>query len=339
MNKATVAISIALAAGSLLAAGWWLGQRHLPAAAELGSSPSRAALDAAAGGPRDLALDPQITAPSGLDAPSGGSAAGAGTLPEPLPAADMPIDEIFDALAERAAKGDARAACRLVVELQRCRSAGFFGRGTRGLERRAIREEDGARREAMISQLARLEHERERSHTVCSGLSSEQLDRAFAYQQQAAQALPSLRTWAATHPALSIPNFVNELDAWQQYRRVALPWLESAALQGDYTALVALARAHAEREPHRMNLPPLSEPDVERFALYAGLLERRGLHIGLLQAELARARAGLEPAALGRVEREIDRLAATLPDTPPPQGPALGRAISGILPPDSSACE
>lgn len=337
MNKPAIAASLALAAGALLGMGWWLGQQQLPAAATLSPDFSRSGLDGGRPGAEDLGFDTRILAPPELDRPAADSATRASAA-NPLPALDTPVDLVFDELAERARRGDARAACRLAVELQRCRVAGFSGRGTRWLESRAAREDDGERREAMISELARVENERERSETVCSGLESTQLEQAFIYQQQAAQAMPELRTWAATQPALNFMNFVNELDAWQQYRSVAIPWLESAALEGDFAALAALARVYAQRDPRQMRLPPVSQPDAQRFALYAGLLERRGLSIGPLQGELERTRSELEPATLARIQNDIDQLAARLPNTPPPQGPALRRAL-GAGTPDPSVCE
>lgn len=337
MNKLAIAASLALAAGTLLAVGWWLGQQQLPAAASLARDASRGGVDAERTDAEDLGFDARISAPPELDLPASDASASAAAA-NPLPALDTPVDLIFDDLAERARRGDARAACRLAVELQRCRVAGFAGRGTRWLESRAAREDDGERREAMISELARAENERERSETVCSGLESSQLDQAFAYQQQAAQAMPELRTWAATQPALNFMNFVNELEAWQQYRSVAIPWLESAAREGDFAALAALARVYAQRDPRQMRLPPVSQPDAERFALYAGLLERRGLSFGPLQAELERARSELEPAALARVQNDIDQLATRLPNTPAPQGSALRRAL-GAATPDPDVCE
>jgi hypothetical protein len=338
MNKPAIAALLLATASALLAAGWWLGQQQTPAALDPSGGPERGRVATDLDRAEDLDVDTGIAAPPALDPSAAGSSAPTGPAVASLPPLDLPIDAIFDELADRADRGDAKAACRLAVELQRCRMAGFMGRGTRRLENRATREEDEDRRESMINELARIENERERSETVCSGLSTEQLDQAFRFQQQAAQSLPELRSWAATQPALNFMNFVNELDAWQQYRNTALPWLEAAAMEGDLAALASLTRVHSQRDPRQMRFPPISEPDDERFLLYGSLLERRGISFGPLQQGLDRVRNELDPAVLARVQQQTDTLASRLPQTPAPQGPALRQAL-GAGTPDPSRCE
>lgn len=329
MARPTTIVLLLLAAGALLAAGWWLGrQPPLPTALAPGSELQRERPDATPHGVDDLALDRRIAAlaDAGSDAPA------ASLAPLALPPADVPLDSVFDELAERARRGEARAACRLAVELQRCRRAGYIGRGSRYLENRATREDDDDRRETMINELARIEAERERSEAVCSGLSSQQLDQAFAFQQQAAHALPELRTWAATQPALDAMNFVNDLEAWQQYRSVALPWLEQAAHNGDLAALIALARIHGQRDRRGFMFPPIRQPDDERYLLYASLLERRGISTPPLQRGLQRVRRELDATTLARLQDEVEARAAAQPSATPPRGEALFRAFSGSGP-------
>ncbi|MCK7592170.1 hypothetical protein [Pseudomarimonas salicorniae] len=335
MNKPALITLSLLAAATLLACGWWIGQQQLPAAAAVDSGIERAAPGGEAQRPDDIALDAGIETLAGAEAEASSADRPA---PEPLPPLDAPVDSVFDALAGRAGRGDARAACRLAMELQRCRMAGFMGRGSGRLESMAAREEDPGRRESMINELARMESEQSRSERICSGLDSSQLDQAFAFQQQAARSMPELRTWAATQPALDFMNFVNELDAWQQYRSTALPWLEAAAAQGDLAAIAALARVHSPREPRRLGFPPISQPDDERFLLYAGLLERSGISFGPMQEGLARVRNELEPARLARIQDETDRIASRLPPAPPGPGPGLSRIWSGGSP-DPASCE
>lgn len=336
MNRPALAAIAALGAVLLLGAGWWLGRHQVPDALQLDLQRDSTRPADAREGPDDLGIEADIAAPPSLadEAASGASGSAAVALP-PL---DTPIDAIFDDLAERARRGDARAACRLAVELQRCRMAGFMGRGSRRLEGMATREDDSERRESMINELARIEAERERSETVCSGLEAEQLDQAFAYQHQAAHALPELRTWAATQPALNFMNFVNELDAWQQYRNTALPWLETAAANGDLAAIAALARVHSARDPRQMRMPPISLPDDERFLLYAALIERSGITFPPLQRGLDRVRNELDPAAIARVQQQVEQLAAKLPAAPSPQGSGLRRMFGSEMP-DPQDCE
>jgi hypothetical protein len=326
-----------LSAGVLVGAGWWLGRQQspgpLPAQVQRGGERPADARE----GADDLGINGDIAAPPALAEQAPHDAAGGASLAA-LPPLDSPVVSVFDDLAERARRGDARAACRLAVELQRCRMAGFMGGGSRRLERMAAREEDEQRRESMINELARIEAERARSEAVCSGLDTQQLDQAFAYQQQAAQAMPELRTWAATQPALNFMKFVNELESWQQYRNSALPWLEAAAASGDLAAIAALARVHGVREPRQLRMPPISQPDDERFLVYAGLMERSGVIFPELQRELDRVRGELDPTALARVQQQVEQLAPSLPATPAAQGPGVQRILGGGTP-DPRSCE
>lgn len=329
MQRTTMVALLLVSAGALLAAGWWLGrQAPMPEALTATGELQRERPDAARGTVADLQLDRPVSAPPEASAPASPAASGSA----PLPPLDAPLDSVFDELADRARRGEARAACRLAVELQRCRRAGYIGRGSRRLESMAAQEDDLDRRESMIGELARIEAERERSETVCSGVTGDQLAQAFAFQQQAAQAMPELRTWAATHPALDAMNFVNELDAWQQYRHVALPWLEQAALDGDPAALIALVRIHGQSDRRGFLFPPIRQPDDERYLLYASLLERRGISTPPLQRGLARVRRELDPATVARVQDQAEALAAQQPSASLMRPDLLRRAFSGSGP-------
>lgn len=328
---------ILFGAALLVGAGWWLGRQQLPKAPQSGLERERAHPITAGEGPENLGFQAAIAAPPPLEETAGGPTP-ASAESAALPPLDTPVDAIFDDLADRARRGDARAACRLAVELQRCRMAGFMGRGSRRLEGMAAREDDESRRESMIAELARIEAERARSETVCSGLSAEQLEQSFVFQHQAAQQMPELRTWAATRPALDFMNFVNELDRWQQYRDSALPWLEAAARQGDLAAIAAMARVHSARDPSQMRMPPISQPDDERFLLYASLMERSGVTFPPVQRELDRLRNQLDPTAIARVQQQVEQMAPQLPPTPAPHSPAIYRML-GSNTPDPQECE
>ena len=232
---------------------------------------------------------------------------------EPLPPADTPVIELLDTLRERARRGDASAACRLASELQRCQRARFMATHQVRMEESAAQVDNPRRREAMIQHLARLQGEHDRAKAVCADLQDSHYAEAFPLQLQAAQSRPQLRVWAASNPALDAQNFVNELEAWAEYRRVALPWLQQAADDGDLAALIVLARIHGDGRRIGPMTPPFRQLDDAAFVRYAGLMERRGVSIPPVMQAAAAARSRLDAEALARIDSEIAVQAARQP--------------------------
>lgn len=296
---------------ALVGLGWWLGRQEPasdaargPAATGLASSPHSV----------PVANTPGIAATLPAAEPRTAASAGAAPLtpppaPEPLPPPDTAVTDYYDELLARAQSGDPRAACRLATELQRCQ---------RAAEREGLMPNDATRmiagarndrmREGMIDMVARMEEERDRAQQVCTDLSAAQLDQAFALQLQAAQADPRLRVWAALQPALDQRYFVNDLEQWQQYRQVALPWLEHAAAEGDLTAVVALARVHGDGRRNGPRTPPLRQIDEPRSLIYSTLMERYGIELPPVQNAAEQTRARLDPAQLAEVDRRVTEL-------------------------------
>jgi hypothetical protein len=215
----------------------------------------------------------------------------------PLPPADAIVADVYEDLMQRARQGDTRAACRLGRELQNCQALAARIPSLDDVERYAVLEPDPERSARFIEQSARQQVAYGHANRLCAGLTQDQLSQAFALQMQAARANPALRVWAISKPALDDQYFVDQLDLWQEYRRVAMPWLESAAAEGNLTAIVLLMRIHGDgrRQPELM--PPFRQLDDQRFVMYADLLERHGLSIPEIQKAAARARAGLSTSA------------------------------------------
>ena len=296
---------------ALVGLGWWLGRQEPVSDAARG--PAAAGL-ASRSDSAPVANTPGVAATLPAAEPRTAASAGTASLtpspvPEPLPPPDVAVTDYYDELMARAQRGDPRAACRLATELQRCR---------RAAEREGLMPDDATRmiagarndrmREGMIDMVARTEEERDRAQHVCADLSVAQLDQAFALQLQAAQAQPELRVWAALNPALDQRFFVDDLDQWQQYRNVALPWLEAAAAQGDLSAVVALARVYGDTRPQRPRNPPLRQIDDSRSLLYFTLMERYGIELPPVQEAARQSRARLDPAQLAEVDRQVTEL-------------------------------
>lgn len=95
----------------LAAASLWYGQRDTPDSLGVAVKPAATAPEAAA---RDVAADPP-------------SDRARGQSPWPaLPAVDAPLATILLPLSDRADRGDAKAACRLAMELIRCQATAYY---------------------------------------------------------------------------------------------------------------------------------------------------------------------------------------------------------------------
>jgi hypothetical protein len=219
------------------------------------------------------------------------------TVQAPLPSADAIVADVYEQLMQRARQGDTRAACRLGRDLQNCQALARQLPSLDDVERYAVLESDPDRSAQFIEQSARQQAAYGYANRLCVGLTQDQLSQAFALQMQAARANPALRVWAISKPALDDQYFVDQLDLWQEYRRVAMPWLESAAADGNLTAIVLLTRIHGDARRRPQLMPPFRQLDDQRFVMYVDLLERHGLSTPEIQQSAARARAGLSTLA------------------------------------------
>jgi len=308
---------VVLSAAALLSAGWWLGRRDAsPALLAPRADSAIAAGDAAAaattqGERLSSAASAALPGSDAIPTPTPTPSATA-TPPAPLPPAGTRVTDIYDDLLARAKQGDARAACRLAVDLQRCRWAPRAGwlrdRRPDDWETRVAEVQDETRRERMIQMIAEVESQQDEAQRMCEGISRDQIDQAFALQMQAAAAQPELRVHAALSPALDRIFPASELERWQQYRQVAQSWLEQAASEGDLTAIIALARVHGDDRRPGPPVPPYRALDDTQFLTYATLLERYGVQIPPVARAAEEARARLAPDALQRAEARADAL-------------------------------
>ena len=307
---------VILFAAGLVGAGWWLGRQDAAsttpqtgAVAVAVADASPVSATAAATGALPVAAPAGATAAASVAAPAAPLAAAA----LPLPPAGTNVAQIYDELVERAEQGDARAACRLASELQRCRFAApvagrLRDRRPGNWETRIAQIQDEAERERMIRFVAEAESRQDQMEQLCEGVTRRQIDQAFPLQMQAAAARPELRVRAALSPALDRMFPGSELERWQQYRPVAQAWLEQAAGEADLAAIIALARVHGDDRTGGPPVPPYRELDDARFVTYATLLERYGVTIPPVVRAAEEARARLEPDALRRAESRADAL-------------------------------
>lgn len=327
MTRRRILIFIAAAALLTGAAIWMISTRaEPPAASTLQVNPGKPANHGGKTTRPDLAID--STATTGEHA----IATGHVNTPEPLPHEGTAVAEVYDTLHARAQRGDAHAACWLGQELQRCARA----RNTRllagELEQRTASQQvtpDNA-----VRAITFLESRSRQLADGCESLTQEQLDRAFELRLQAAQNLPDLRLSVVLDPALDTANFLADLDRWADYRRVALPWLEQAAREGDAPALIAISRVFGDhRRLQRLN-PPFRIHDDRRFVLYSDLMARYGIVFPAAQADLDAARARLSPEQQAQVMQEVGRLYR--PEIPTLNPIQVNQALGYSMSPESS---
>lgn len=234
----------------------------------------------------------------------------------PLPPLDAPLAETFDALLERMRRGDARAACRLSLDLARCFQHAEHGRWGRTFEREAVRAQDPARASRLIDNAAHMQEMRQRNDLFCAGVAAEQLEWSFPAQLAAARWNPGMRVWAASAPALDQLNFLADLEGWEQYRAVALPWLLEAGLAGDPAAQILLARVYGDDRRPRPPIPPFRSIDDAQFVTWASVLARRGIVFEAVERAAGEAQARLGPQASAQALAEAERILTRGPADP-----------------------
>ncbi len=275
---------------------------------------------------------PDATPASPLRLPAGSDAG----LP-PLPPPDLPLAQAYDALVERGKRGDATAACRLAIGLGNCSRARQRSRFAGDLERDLARGDRTPER--AIEAIARFEQSAETLGERCEGISDAQLAQAFDWQRQAAILSPRDRLDFILDPRLDRRDFLSDLDRWAEYRRLALPWLEQAALAGDPAAIIVAARVYGDHRQNVFLLPHFRVRDDARFVRYAALMDHHGVGLDVVRAAAAEARTRLGAEQQAQVDAEIARLTSE----PPPLRDAdeVERLQRGSLAPrvDAESCE
>lgn len=234
----------------------------------------------------------QIASESAPDGSHSASAVETAQVP-PLPPIGVPLKDVLNDLKQRAADGDARAACRLSSDLSKCR---FLPRIREMLSteitsaaRAVAGSTEVARATRAATQLSAL---RERSERVCSGITDETSRDAWRFLLQAANRghVDSMLRFSI-QPPLNEQNFAYDLEGWNAYKENALPLLERAAASGSTLAVYHLFRAYAG-----MAMPAgieLGHQDPARAYAYGQILYRV-----------------MAPSERGAIGRRLEQIAA-----------------------------
>ena len=274
-------------------------------------------------------------------APAGGGSTGA-PVPDPawnshpLPPFDTPVEEIYDELASRARSGDARAACRLAAELERCQWLEFER------TQRAVREhfprqaeqtvsEAGSTEEAeaVIESWARAIEHSETIERACGNLAPSRNLESFDWLLMAVDMghAASIRRFVR-RPAIPAGSYLSMLDRLAVYRDRA-PALALAALEGgdlEMLSVVAEAYRFQRSRGNGVAFGDLLPRDPIR-ANAMQILEKRLHPRDLIAWGDGWPRKALDPEDAVRAEGLADELEARwFPDVPHVPAPVPKRA-------------
>lgn len=245
----------------------------------------------------------------------------------PLPEANAPLLHIHQALVQRAAAGDARAACRLAAEHERCETARADVRAfaleaaahSAFIARRTSQFPNASQRAAeMNAHLERLIEEQHALAAACDAAPPLSPAARARYWRQAALAghLPSMRHYAVGN-GFRYHDLMDALPALETYRREAEAMALRAANAGDLVSAYELAMAYANVDGSRRRtfLAQTITPDLPRALGWFSVLARHPTVAGLparhpIAANVARRHAELQSAATADEVAEADRLTA-----------------------------
>lgn len=185
-----------------------------------------------------------------------------------MPPADASVVKTIAALESAAMSGNAAAACRIAVDLQAC-SGARAQRDVAAVLENAMAKEKGGAVDSTVNLAANLLNSADRMIAKCEGTEHISSETAFKFQSIAAQRGGRAQArWLAVNPALDRNNFINQLDAWQQYRDLAKNYFSSALHNPSTKDLLPLLMVYAPKNTH-IPRPPYQSSDPAMFlALY-----------------------------------------------------------------------
>jgi hypothetical protein len=234
----------------------------------------------------------------------------AGAPELPLPPHDTPLNDARDELEDRARRGDRKAACRLAMDANFCRS-NPAGSDPVGFFEHSIAQEPSTS-DADVAWIARLEQIQQRARRICADLPPDWVeDASWRWTLQAARAGDD---FLAARFVISAPmsdrDFLERPEPWQQYRDHAVPLIQSAAARGQVEAIWFLQRLHRGATQLR-GMPNAIERDPRLAAVYAVALRSVTQGASLLEFEqaLTRARDDYDAGSWAAIEAEGTALA------------------------------
>lgn len=316
-------IALAVALSALALAAYHAHRDEVPPAVAA-TSPSTGTVDVSAPAGDDDAL--ALATLRRGSTPPGTPPAAASTAPPAaaaLPPLDAPLASVIDELVARARQGDARAACRLGMDLGACATLGMtrqmrswseqaLSGGDERLSRRGVQAPEQAR-EQMIDRVASALERESQLETLCAGIEPRQIETAPFWTLRAAELGHSAVSEIALTQRLlgSLESQRRMLDA---YAEAAPKILEREVAAGNLGVIRVLVMAYASDPRWQASslLPGLVGNDPARGYAYALAMERAGAARPGTEGPREALRNSLRPEELLRAEREASALYASI---------------------------
>jgi hypothetical protein len=244
-----------------------------------------------------------------------------------LPPPNAPLAQVFDSLRAAAAHGNAAAACRLAMEIQRCGALAYQVEGLQQIKRVPISELllKGKFAESFARAVAEMRTKVDNDTPVCEGMPAPEVAPWRLLLDAGLQGhVPSMARFASGSTLREAKGRGEwDLDAYGAYRAYALIFLRRAAEEGDAASIERLGVEHLTPGFGTRAIPY----DPVRGLAYLKALSARAS--SSYRKQLDETADGL--AAKARMSSADVAAAATLAATVLPQG-ALTR-LAGIAKP------
>ena len=230
--------------------------------------------------------------------------------PAALPPTTSPLVEHIDELETRAKRGDAKAACRLALDLELCAQRQMLEDSEEFFIRAAAKfgnsSTDARTAEVIQSTAERLA----RANAVCEGLPEERVSQRWRDLLRAAElGVPDAVAGFAGETPLSQEQFLDQLDGWNAFKNDVPAMLQRAALAGHPSSMYLLQRIYAGLPAMTGGYQPFP-PDSRKAAIYAMVLLRfaDASTASSLAKDIAKFRATAAPASFAQAEAEAANL-------------------------------
>jgi hypothetical protein len=192
-----------------------------------------------------------------------------------LPRPYAPISQHYFYLAEAARAGNARAACRLAVDLADCAASHKTIRAIDAIARTSSAVNDDGTASRMISALETTRN----SSEMCGGVTDQMELSAYDFQKLAASLQPKrYADWLASNPSLDRESFVSRLREWNEYHAFAENHFESALKSKDLRNLPLLIMVFAPDTVGGLR-PPYRRPDTGIFLALYGVAKTQNVPV------------------------------------------------------------
>jgi hypothetical protein len=217
--------------------------------------------------------------------------------PVELPGRNTRLKDALRILEKPALAGSANAACRLSQDIRRCATSSDALTVAEDLAKFPSPLHGG------ISLAETLADQSDADAAFCSGVSAEQLERGYLFQTIAANSgKKEYARWLVFSPALNQQDYLQDLDAWNDYRHRAESYVSQAMATREGEDLMLLLLVHAPKNVKTLR-PPYRVDDFRTFLALMRTAKRNRVAV---PTELLENAEGLESTLTPQEKLSID---------------------------------